>query len=98
MTQATERAKICTLDPNCAEYVAGALGDDHLPGAACHACLSPVRQAVNEVTATLIGAPSLPQWPIVAEFRSSSIPRMLCCARNRLTSASGLANCCVYHV
>ncbi|MGB5757442.1 MAG: DUF1998 domain-containing protein, partial [Acidimicrobiales bacterium] len=34
-----EAAKICASDPTCAEHVAGALGDDHLHGAACHACL-----------------------------------------------------------
>jgi len=37
--QALRHAEICTSDPTCAEHEPGALGDDHLHGAACHACL-----------------------------------------------------------
>lgn len=39
MRQALQHALICTSDPTCAEHRAGDVGDDHLHGAACHACL-----------------------------------------------------------
>lgn len=39
LNQALERAEVCTSDPTCAEHAPGSLGDDHVHGAACHACL-----------------------------------------------------------
>jgi hypothetical protein len=37
--QGLENAHICTSDPTCAEHAPGELGDDHVHGAACHACM-----------------------------------------------------------
>ena len=39
LTNALSSARICTSDPTCAEHLAGELRDEHLHGAACHACL-----------------------------------------------------------
>jgi hypothetical protein len=39
LDQALRRAHVCTSDPTCAEHTPGSLGDDHVHGAACHACL-----------------------------------------------------------
>ncbi len=39
LVAALEQAAVCTSDPTCAEHRPGVLGDDHLHGAACHACL-----------------------------------------------------------
>ena len=39
LTNALNNARVCTSDPTCAEHLAGELRDEHLHGAACHACL-----------------------------------------------------------
>ncbi len=39
LENALRSAGICTSDPTCAEHLAGELRDEHLHGAACHACL-----------------------------------------------------------
>ena len=39
LANALSHAQVCTSDPTCAEHLAGELRDEHLHGAACHACL-----------------------------------------------------------
>ena len=39
LRQGLDHARVCTSDPTCAEHVPGELGDDHVHGAACHACM-----------------------------------------------------------
>ena len=39
LTNTLNNARVCTSDPTCAEHLAGELRDEHLHGAACHACL-----------------------------------------------------------
>lgn len=39
LQQGFGHAAICTSDPTCAEHTPGELGDDHVHGAACHACM-----------------------------------------------------------
>ena len=39
LNNALDNTRVCTSDPTCAEHLAGELRDEHLHGAACHACL-----------------------------------------------------------
>ena len=52
LNNALDNTRVCTSDPTCAEHLAGELRDEHLHGAACHACLFASETSCEQEIAT----------------------------------------------